>query len=305
MSADRLAAAKAIGIVDVLVHRGVVLKRQGRELIGPCPVCGGVDRFGVNLTKQIWNCRGCAKGGDVIALVQHIDGIDFPRAIDALTNDNTIPRRVETPRPVRKVSKPIEPSRDWWSEARPVVGTLAETYLVGRGITELPPDADECLRFHPEIVFGRADDDAWRYVPALVGRVRDVVSNKPIGLQRIGLTADGRKIGPMALGPIGGGAVKLWPDEDIGDGLVIAEGIETALAASVIEFQATLLRPIRATLSASNLETLPVLPGIQALTLVVDADDSNAGQKAAAACAERWSAAGIEVTRLTPSTGAA
>jgi hypothetical protein len=82
--------------------------------------------------------------------------------------------------------------------------------------------------------------------------------------------------------------------------LVVAEGIETALAASVIEHQGTLLRPIWATLSAANLAAFPVLPEIEALTIIADADDSGAGQKAAAACAQRWRDAGREVTRLIP-----
>lgn len=46
----------------------------------------------------------------------------------------------------------------------------------------------------------------------------------------------------------------------------------------------------------------PVLPGIEALTLLVDHDANGAGQDAAAACARRWLAAGREVIRLTPKT---
>jgi putative DNA primase/helicase len=48
------------------------------------------------------------------------------------------------------------------------------------------------------------------------------------------------------------------------------------------------------------MRTLPVLSGIEALTLLVDNDVKGDGQKAAAACAARWSSAGREVIRLTP-----
>ena len=36
------------------------LKRVGGELVGPCPHCGGTDRFAVRLTDGLVNCRGCA-----------------------------------------------------------------------------------------------------------------------------------------------------------------------------------------------------------------------------------------------------
>ena len=80
-----IADAKAIRIEDEVARRGVVLKRQGRELVGPCPICGGTDRFAINFAKQVWNCRHCGKGGDVIALIQHMDGVGFLEAIESLT----------------------------------------------------------------------------------------------------------------------------------------------------------------------------------------------------------------------------
>ena len=35
------------------------LKRVGAELIGPCPNCGGKDRFGVRVSDGLFNCRKC------------------------------------------------------------------------------------------------------------------------------------------------------------------------------------------------------------------------------------------------------
>ena len=92
-------------IESEISRRGMQLRRAGRELIGSCPVCGGTDRFGVNLTKQIWNCRGCGKGGDVIDLVQHIDGVGFSAAIETLTG-----RRSHPAAPVH--TTPCAPSGD-------------------------------------------------------------------------------------------------------------------------------------------------------------------------------------------------
>ena len=57
---------------DILetARRFVELKRAGaHEYFGPCPVFGCADRFSVNTRKQVWNCRGCGRGGDVVDLV--------------------------------------------------------------------------------------------------------------------------------------------------------------------------------------------------------------------------------------------
>ena len=51
------------------------------------PVCGGDDRFAINTAKGVWNCRQCGVGGDVIKLVQHLDGVDFIAACTTLTGE--------------------------------------------------------------------------------------------------------------------------------------------------------------------------------------------------------------------------
>jgi hypothetical protein len=80
----RVEDARAVRIEDELGRRGVRLRGGGIDRCGPCPVCGGDDRFSINIKKQVWNCRGCSTGGDVIALVQHIDGSDFKGAVETL-----------------------------------------------------------------------------------------------------------------------------------------------------------------------------------------------------------------------------
>ena len=45
------------------------LKRQGRELVGPCPACGGTDRFAVKPTEggaSLIHCRGCKGFVDIV-----------------------------------------------------------------------------------------------------------------------------------------------------------------------------------------------------------------------------------------------
>src|SRR5262245_50099938 len=82
-SADRITHAKAIRIEDELAKRNVHLKpKTSTWPSGPCPHCGGSDRFWVGLRKQIWGCRGChPRGADVIELVMWLDGCSFPAAV--------------------------------------------------------------------------------------------------------------------------------------------------------------------------------------------------------------------------------
>jgi Zinc-binding domain of primase-helicase len=76
IAATDIERARAVRIEDEIKRRGIKLKRQSAELVGPCPMCGGRDRFAVNTRKQVWNCRRCEVGddvrADVIGLVQLI-----------------------------------------------------------------------------------------------------------------------------------------------------------------------------------------------------------------------------------------
>jgi DNA primase len=76
--------ARSVPLDHELTRRGITLRRQGKELVGPCPRCGGDDRFAVNTAKQIFNCRGCGAKGDVIDLVRFLDGCDFLPAVEKL-----------------------------------------------------------------------------------------------------------------------------------------------------------------------------------------------------------------------------
>jgi DNA primase len=80
------ARARAVRIQDEVQRRGIKL-RGGVDRCGPCPVCGGNDRFSINTEKQLWNCRGCDIGGDIIGLVKHLDGLDFNAAARKLAGE--------------------------------------------------------------------------------------------------------------------------------------------------------------------------------------------------------------------------
>ncbi|KKL73755.1 hypothetical protein LCGC14_2071700, partial [marine sediment metagenome] len=63
--------------------RLIQISRRG-EFAGPCPCCGGKDRF--HIKGEHFYCRQCyARGGDVINLVQLIHQVDFTEACQMLT----------------------------------------------------------------------------------------------------------------------------------------------------------------------------------------------------------------------------
>ena len=75
--------------------------------------------------------------------------------------------------------------------------------------------------------------------------------------------------------------------------LGITEGIEDGLAVLLSGWS-----PVWAATSAGAISRLPVLAGIDVLTIFADADD--AGLAAAETCCARWQSAGIEARIATP-----
>jgi putative DNA primase/helicase len=112
-----------------------------------------------------------------------------------------------------------------WAEAQHPRGTPVESYFRRRGIV-LPDDAaGEAIRFHPCCPF------TGERTPAMVCLVRDVITNEPKSIHRTALAGDCRKAEVrgatrLALGPIGGGAIKFTPDEEVTTCLGIGEGLE-------------------------------------------------------------------------------
>jgi hypothetical protein len=54
---------------------------------GACPACGGDNRFSVNMTKRVFNCRKCgAAGYDAVALALVGEHVSFFEACEALSN---------------------------------------------------------------------------------------------------------------------------------------------------------------------------------------------------------------------------
>ena len=290
-------------ILTIARRFGAKLRKSGAEFVGACLVCGGTDRFAININKNVWNCRACRKGGDAIALVRHVTGCDFHDAVEQLIGGRISPL-VQSGKQRRQRKQDLVGDNNRaaagriWREAAPIFGTPAELYLgCTRGIDlEQIPDIDDVLRFHPHCPFKPGHT-----APCLIALVRDAVSDVLTSIIRTALTDDGRKIDRLALGPIGGGAIKLWSHAAVTRGLVIGEGLETvAAAATRIEHKGTKLQPAWAAICAGNLAALPVLTGIEHLTILVDKDESGTGEHAANECTRSWIKAGRYVNQLIP-----
>ncbi len=177
-----------------------------------------------------------------------------------------------------------------WAETQPAAGSLVEPYLRARGINIPRPLS---LRFHPAL---KHSDSMW---PAMVALITRGTDGEPIGIHRTFLSRDGGAKAPVTppkkmLGPCRGGAVRLGP---VGDRLMIAEGIETALSA----MQAT-GRSAWAALSTSGLRSLDLPPVIHDVIILADGDE--AGETAAKTAALRWRREGRLVRIARPPAGA-
>jgi hypothetical protein len=177
--------------------------------------------------------------------------------------------------------------------SKPLPGTLAETYLRHRAITELAALA--ALRFHPRCYY-RADEHAetetW---PALIAAVTDLRGHLT-GVHRTWLDPSGSGKAPLAtprraMGHLLGNAVRFGIADDV---LAAGEGIETMLSLRC----ALPILPITAALSANHLAAMLLPATLRVLYIVRDADA--AGDGAVATLSARACGDGIVAHTLSP-----
>ena len=261
---DWIRAAKRADAVSFIASRGYKLVKQGQEWVGPCPRCGGRDRFSINPRRGVFNCRGCGVGGDFIEMVMHIDGCGFNAACKALTGRDR-PAKGEKPKAPaqhQKDDRPVvapEPApapktvscaprlslnhHAVWNEGQPIEGTHAAAYLEARGLNVSPSWTFD-LRFAPKLEYwGYTDPDAKEQIalgefPAMLAAIRDV-EGLLIGVHRTYLDpAAPRKLAPpgdqkrngakKVVGKVKGGMIRLSPPGPL---LLLGEGIETSRSA--------------------------------------------------------------------------
>ena len=78
---------------------------RAKERTGPCPACGGRDRFGVNIARRKFNCRGCkVKGNNALALALVGGRVGFLDACEALAMEPP-PRLMKGETPTQKAER--------------------------------------------------------------------------------------------------------------------------------------------------------------------------------------------------------
>ncbi|WP_345797161.1 toprim domain-containing protein [Castellaniella sp. MT123] len=188
-----------------------------------------------------------------------------------------------------------------WGRAQPLTAScVGGVYLDRRGLDVPVTDA---LRFVPKLDYWH-DAVLLGAFPAMLAAVTDQ-AGVLVNVHRTYLSSDGHKAdvpavkklcksaGVMAGASIKLGAPVLRPDGR--PGLGIAEGIETAIAASIL-FGV----PTWSCISAHGLETFTPPPEVRNLYVFADHDESGVGQHAARKVAPRLAAQGLTVRILMP-----
>jgi putative DNA primase/helicase len=163
-----------------------------------------------------------------------------------------------------------------WCASRPARGTLVERYLTDTRKLELPDTL--AIRYHPRLKVTGTE----QFAPAMVCALADIETNAFTGIHRTFLTPDAQKIKKATLGVKVGSAIKIDPHDAVTDGLAIAEGVETTIAAR------RLYRPAWCVVDAGGIEHFPVLERVGHIEIFADNDATMTGLRAARACQRRW-----------------
>ena len=240
---------------------------------GPCPLCGGKDRFRFDDKHGdgTYYCGQCRPGSGLI-LLQKLHGWSWKEAADEV--DKII--GTDTPINVAALPDPTDDQERRRQRLQHVIDdatdlTIVGEYLNGRGLTVIPT----ILFGHRALAYYSEDRKFVGRYPAMIAPVIG-----PDGaLQSVHRTyiADvpSRKKLTAKVDAINGAAVRLFEPTDV---LAVAEGIETAIAAYEL-FNV----PVWAVLNSGNMEKWRPPESVRALHIFGDNDSHKefAGQSAA------------------------
>lgn len=247
---------------------------------GPCPACGGKDRFRFDDRdgNGSYYCNQCGPGNG-ITLIRRLKGWDFKTAadeIDRILGDvgNAQPAPDATARNKGNSSALARVERALADARNPDV---VSAYLQRRGLSATSAVLRGDLRCP---YFDTATQNLVGYFPAIIAPIVSVTGELR-SAQRIYDSPDvpERKKTMRKIAGINGAAVQLFEPSDV---LAVTEGIENALA--VYEMFG---HPAWAALSDTGIATFEPPPGLRELLIYGDNDKSFAGQAAAYALAKR------------------
>ncbi|UVK55103.1 toprim domain-containing protein [Mesorhizobium sp. AR02] len=254
---------------------------------GPCPMCGGKDRFRFDNKdgKGTFYCSQCG-AGDGVQFAMKFLGLEFKEA--AVEIENVIgAASVEATKKKELTGDAKQAALDrlWRGSVEISKDDPVARFLAMRGLGDRYPDA---LRYSARTKF--SDDGSFR--PAMLAALVDI-DGKPINIHRTFLTLDGRKaeVGePRRMMPGAfpdGAAIHLASHRHI---LGIAEGIETSLAATIL-FGV----PCWSAVNSTGLEKWVSPAGVSEVVIFGDNDPKFGGQAAAFALAHRLAVKGLVV----------
>lgn len=240
---------------------------------GPCPFCGGKDRYRWTDHEAGGGfiCNHCGAGNGV-ELVMRFKGLEFLDAVK-LIEAQIGAAPIKLPKREKSEDQQRDQMKALWQMASPLDGTdIASRYLMARGIVRDPWPIS--LRYVRELPYW---DDAkvktlW---PAMLAKFAAPDGARAI-LHRTYLSEPGikapvakqRMIMPGKIPP--GGAVRLAASAET---MGIAEGLETAMSASIL-FDV----PVWAALNCGALAKWKPPKGVTNVIVFGDRDDSHAGQ---------------------------
>ena len=255
---------------------------------GPCPMCGGKDRYRFDNRegRGTWFCSHCGSG-DGFKLLLSLNGWTFPQAAREVERVLGISRE-DAPKPEFTDEQKRQALRRVWKQSKPIAcGDVVWEYLSGRTGIKTPPAG---IRFHPSLPYGDT------LYPAMLGVVT-MPDGKASTMHRTWLDGKGGKAPvdqpkKVMSGAIKGGAIRLAPPAGC---LGIAEGIETALAASVL-----FSMPVWAAISANGVSQWQPPDGVSSVVVFADNDENYVGQNAGYALAQSLVRRGIQVDVRIP-----
>ena len=138
----------SVNLVTLVEAAGVELQRQGKDYLGRCPFHDDkTPSLVVSPEKNLWHCMGaCQMGGSVIDWTMKKNGVSFRHAVELLRNDPSLAASSAAPvkhSTVRHLAAPFTPSEDEQSVLDRVIGYYHETltqspealaYLEKRGL---------------------------------------------------------------------------------------------------------------------------------------------------------------------------
>ncbi|WP_065331507.1 MULTISPECIES: toprim domain-containing protein [Rhodobacterales] len=173
-------------------------------------------------------------------------------------------------RPDAASEKRIARARKLFAAGKPVLGTLAATYLQRRGITRLGP----ALRYHPRVFLRQGEDENAppQKAPALLAKITDN-RGQITGCARTYLDPSTGGLAAIEspkriLGQLHGHAIRFWSGTGRSD-LIVGEGLENTLSVGIAlpEFD------LASCLTATHLGLFIPPPGIKRIWIARDNDE--------------------------------